>query len=354
MIFDIQDRRQQLTPKVVWLESENFDEAQAMIDQKVDKSSQWKSYLNALAKLGFEKWLRERRPDIKIYRGNKAHEFDNISYLNVDKFSLCLITLDSLIDNFITVPSQLITSAEAAAHFYVLIEVLEEEEQLNIHGFLRYDQLQKYQESTSLNAQTDSCYKLPLSWFDPEINNLLLCTRFLEPNAISLPSAAKTNNTVVLSLNQVTNTVRESLVNLKNWQIGVFEEGWLSLENFVKPSAHNIAWGYARSKALEYQDSRAKKIDFGVSLHDKKCVLVINFKQVKSQEIDVLVKVIPDYSEGTGNPEYLPPGLKLKVTLNPNSPESVSREVTARKVDNAIQLEFSEAPDKEFKVEVSY
>ncbi|NJS16884.1 MAG: hypothetical protein HC787_08590 [Nostocaceae cyanobacterium CSU_2_110] len=32
-------------------------------------------------------------------------------------------------------PNKLITSAEIAAHFYVLLEVLEEEEKLNIYGF---------------------------------------------------------------------------------------------------------------------------------------------------------------------------------------------------------------------------
>ena len=46
--------------------------------------------------------------------------------------------------------------------------------------------------------------------------------------------------------------------------------------------------------------------------------------------------------------------MKLKVTLNRNTSDSESQEVTARKADNVIQLEFSEAPGKQFQVEVSF
>lgn len=41
------------------------------------------------------------------------------------------------------------------------------------------------------------------------------------------------------------------------------------------------------------------------------------------------------------------------VTLNPNTSDSISQEVTTNKADNIIQLEFSEAPGKQFKVEVT-
>lgn len=46
--------------------------------------------------------------------------------------------------------------------------------------------------------------------------------------------------------------------------------------------------------------------------------------------------------------------MNLKITLNPNTPDSISQEVSARQTDNAIQLEFSEVLDKEFQVEISY
>lgn len=54
-----------------------------------------------------------------------------------------------------------------------------------------------------------------------------------------------------------------------------------------------------------------------------------------------------------GELEYLPPGLKLKVTLNPDTPLEDSQEVTAREKDNWIQLEFDELSGRKFKVEVS-
>ncbi len=44
----------------------------------------------------------------------------------------------------------------------------------------------------------------------------------------------------------------------------------------------------------------------------------------------------------------------MKVTLNPDTTAPESQEVIARTDNEIIQLEFSEAPGKQFEVEVSY
>jgi hypothetical protein len=59
------------------------------------------------------------------------------------------------------------------------------------------------------------------------------------------------------------------------------------------------------------------------------------------------VKIEPD------DEKCLPPGLKLKVTLYPHTPESVSKEAIANESDVAIKLEFSELPGTEFFIEAS-
>ena len=66
-------------------------------------------------------------------------------------------------------------------------------------------------------------------------------------------------------------------------------------------------------------------------------------------EKDVLVQVCPEEVQ-----QYLPQSLKLKVTLNPDTENSDTEEVIARRSDNFIQLEFNESPGKQFKVEISY
>ncbi|MDF5715843.1 MAG: DUF1822 family protein [Rhizonema sp. NSF051] len=115
----------------------------------------------------------------------------------------------------------------------------------------------------------------------------------------------------------------------------------------------SYSWGYVRSQPRANYSSGTKKLDFGLLLNGQTIALLINLKQLENNEVDVLVQVTPCYEEHR-NEEYLPFGLKLKVTLNPNTSESESQEVTARKADNVIQLEFSEAPGKQFQVEVSF
>ncbi len=170
---------------------------------------------------------------------------------------------------------------------------------------------------------------------------------------ISLPSVVEINHAEIKNLRSVTSITTKALVNLTNWWREVFEEGWLSTKNSGKTVDSRYSWGYVRSQPLANHSSGAKKLDFGLLLNGQTIALLINLKLLENNEFDVLVQVTPCYEEH-GNEEYLPFGLKLKVTLNPNTSESESQEVTARKTDNVIQLEFSEAPGKQFQVEVSF
>jgi hypothetical protein len=346
-----------MSSKVIWLEPEHFEGAKEISDQDLGETRQWKNYLNALALFGFEQWLRERISDIQINRDNywifqsdSTHVLDVVYNLSLGEFKLCLIPVDNLIDGFVTLPEEVIKSPKFAAHFYVLIEVLEEEEQLNIYGFLRYDKLVKHCQSMNFDAKSDSYYQIPLSWFDTEIDNLLLYSRFLEKSAIPLPSVFEVNNTVIENITQTPRSMAKAIINLSQWWCGVFEEDWQSTENIGNTLSNNYAWGYVRSRnqSNNHPISRTKVFDFGLLLNGQSLALVVNVKQGENNEIDVLAQVIP-CNEG-----YLPLGLKLKVTLNFDTSEPESQEVTARKADNAIQLEFSDAPGKKFKVEVSF
>jgi hypothetical protein len=346
-----------MSSKVIWLEPEHFEGAKEISGQDLGETRQWKSYLNALALFGFEQWLRERVPDIKINRDNfrifqseSIHVTDVGCNLSLGEFKLCLIPVDNLSDGLVILPKEVVKSPQIVAHFYVLIEVLEEEENLNIYGFLRYDQLVKHYQSMNFDAKSDSCYQIPLSWFDTEINNLLLYLRFLEKSAIPLPSVFEVNNTVIENITQTPRSMAKAIINLSQWWCGVFEEGWQSTENIWNTLSNNYAWGYVRSRnqSNSHPISRTKVFDFGLLLNGQSLALVVNLKRGENNEVDVLAQVIPC------NEEYLPLGLKLKVTLNFDTSESESQEVTARKADNAIQLEFSEGPGKKIKIEVIF
>ncbi len=319
--------KEQLAPKVIWLETEDLDEARVISENRYQNKeiSQWQIYLNALAQISFKRYLKERNPNIKIHQDD-CNMSDNTCYLSMGEFRICLIVADNFVEEYAIIPAQLVTLSQKAAHFYVLLEVSEEEQELGIYGFIRYDELVKHSQSLLGNS-----YQLPLSLLDTELNNLLLYTRFLAPSAIKLP--------------QVNNT----LVNLGKWLDNIFEEFWQSTESIWSNFSNNSEWGYVRTQTQrnDFLVSKTKIIEPGVLAPNKSFALTVNLK-IEEGERDVLLQIFP-YQE-----KCLPFGLKLKVTLNPNTPESVSREAIARQADNALQLEFSEAPGKQFQVEISY
>ncbi len=348
--------------KIITLESEDFDKAREISQQFHNERYRWQTYINALALLGFVKWLQEQIPNIKInsekcslFQPESKTVTNNIYNLQIGAFKLCLIVVSEFQSEFLILNSQVINTTNFASHFYVIIEVLEEQSELIIRGFLRYDEIIKYHQKCN-ETMDDNNYNgdlhIPVSYFDPEINNLLLSTRFLQPNAIPLPKfrykiAASTSQSI------------KYLVDIGKWLGGIFDEGWQSLEDFYPPSLYweerkSLSWGPSRGQFINIQDfevTGSKKYDLGLKLKSKRVALVIRMKpdEKNDNEKDIVVQVCPDEVQ-----QYLPQSLKLKVTLNPNTENSDTEEVIARSCDNFIQLEFNESPGKEFKVEIIY
>lgn len=136
----------------------------------------------------------------------------------------------------------------------------------------------------------------------------------------------------------------EKSTDVSKWLLKEFDELWEAVENVLTPRqlalrSGELAWAVRSISKTE----RAKKIDLGLRLNGQKVTLVISIWPEENQELGVLVQVHPI------GEEYLPLGLKLKVTL-----ESASREVEAREADNWIQLEFTELPGKAVTVQVAF
>ncbi len=333
------DFNQQMKPMITWLEAEHYEKARNISQNNDSENNQWKAYLNQLAFLGFEEWLKVQLPDMKVKQTGVN--------LQVGKFKVQLITVDNLADNFVSISQSNINSPQLATHFYVLVEVLEEIEQLRLHGLIRHDELSQLQRYTN-----DGICRIKLSDFDSQINNLLAYTRFLEVEAIPLP---KFSTQAKESLENLTDTVTQSLVNLGQWWSGAFEEGWQSLEEILTPQTP--AWGYAKTitrsgtlgtRSSDYAVRRGKLFDFGLLLNGQHFALTLSMRTEENQEIGVLAQVRPQ------NEYCLPQGLKLKVTLNHNTDKAESEEAIARECDQIIQLAFSEAAGKQFKVEAIY
>lgn len=335
-----------LETTIIFLKPKYFEKAREISQKVTGERNQWKTYLSAIALFAFEEGLQELVPDIKIdinhasiFQPRYQNLTDTVCNIQLSNLKLCLITIDNLTDSWITVPESIINSPELAAHLYVLLEVIEDEKELIVRGFMHRDEILKYQEpvnATGTNPDTNSV-QIPFSRFDSQVNNLLIYSRFLEPDAITLPKESI----------RISSVVTQPLINLEQWWSGIFEEGWKSLEEILTLQIPDPV--YLRSNnSPEYPIQKGKLFDFGSLLDNKRFVLVVRMKPEENGEKSVLVQIRPET-------EYcLPQGLKLKVTLNHNTNEAESEEAIATECDYIIQLGFCEPSGKKFKVEAIY
>ncbi len=230
-----------LAEDTIALESEQLQQAAELSSHIVKSAGQWQTYLNALALYGFEQWLRERDTELGIDRQNCslmqpaiANAIDGaVGNLQVGDFKLCLLATGSSIEDVVVLPRALIDLPEYAAHFYVAIAVQEELEQAKIKGFIAYDSLIAQLQSAKKAPEPDWTYQLPIAWFEPEAERLLLYLRCLETNAIRLPAIPSNRAIAVEEMQSAIVSVLPQLQsgNYYLWQLFNWEQGALLLTN---------------------------------------------------------------------------------------------------------------------------
>ena len=229
------------------LPTEAIDLSPAIFDLAINLSAkitneerQWQTYLNALALGGFEEWLGDRSTDLTVnkeqctlFQPSTTSAIDAVSNLYVGDFKLCLIAIGSLTDEEVTLPRAVVDLPEYIPHFYVLIEVQEEQETAMIQGFISYEQLINKQRRTNLEAEEDWTYQLPLSWFEFDADRLLLNLRCLEATAISLPKSASNPSMQLAGCSEQLEVLLPELHSkeCQLWQVFSWEQGAIVLSN---------------------------------------------------------------------------------------------------------------------------
>ncbi len=177
----------------VQLQPDQIQQAVQLSQRDGHETQQWHTYLNALALFGFQQWLQERAAELtfdpatcSLLQPQRAIGHQAIANLQVGEFKVCLLRMDYP-QEVVTLPGTVIDSPEYRAHFYVVIEILEEQEQVQLRGFLPYHQLPVCDSATNQQVAGPMTYELPLSQFDLDPNHLLLYLRCLEPEAVRLP-----------------------------------------------------------------------------------------------------------------------------------------------------------------------
>ncbi|MGA7935196.1 MAG: DUF1822 family protein [Kovacikia sp.] len=239
--FDVVSDFEPLAADAIALSSEAMDSALALAQRSPQTETQWQIYLTALALNGFEQWLHDRASDLTVERTQctilsppVADATAAACNLQVNGFRLCLIGTERVFDGTIAMPQVALDSPDWAAHFYVPVEVYEEQAHILIHGFLRYDQWQQHQ-AQSPQWAGDGTYHLPIAWFETDVNRLLLHLSCLEPSAIALPVAPAT------PLNRPTTTgpLRQLLVQpaigIGRWLRQQWDDVTQDLSGFLTP-----------------------------------------------------------------------------------------------------------------------
>ncbi|NES17438.1 MAG: DUF1822 family protein [Symploca sp. SIO3E6] len=259
-----------LQGEIIPLESEYYTQAIEISDRVAEPERQWQAYLNILALRSFTEWLAARAGNIRVNQAvcsalhpELAQMPDLVYPLKVGEFQVCLIAKESLIDHLVRIPKEMIELPEFAAHFYVIMEVLEEEEQASIRGFLHYNQLPKVQELTRLAAAPETgIYELPLNLFDTNANNLLLNLSLSEPAALKIRQKAEGRRQKEQEITIQSERLIQQAVNVGIWlreeidelarslgwgMPGIFTpavaSGWRSTENFADAIAILIDQG---------------------------------------------------------------------------------------------------------------
>lgn len=322
-----------LLSETIWLESEHFEQAKQSSNKLTNEAHQWQTYLNILASLAFEQWFSERMPGQPIK--SHANINENLVNIQVGEFKLSLIATEHLLDEVVKLPQNVINQPDLVSHFYVVIEVLEEEEQVIIRGFLRYDNLIKYRSQINLQPLQDGYYHLPFQIFDPELNHLIFYSHFLASTSIPLPLTGSNTNLLLTSLQEAKN-------KLSRWLEGVFDESWQTIDALINPEA-NLAFS---TRNVQEGAKRCKLIDMGMQLGNQKVALLMSIAAAPDDKMGVLIQLHP-----TGGERFLYPDFKLTLLSKAGK---ILQEVQARDQDNYIQLKpFRGELGKRFSVEVS-
>jgi hypothetical protein len=318
----------------IWLEAEDFDRANEIVSNEISEPQQWQAYLNALAVFSLEKWLSQEILDKAI--SQNLSSIENVGLLNIGGFKIGAIATEQVLDEVVNIPQAAIDNPELASHFYVLLEVSEEEEIAIIRGLIRYDQLIDYRNTYNLQLNENNCYQLPLEFLDSEPNHLLFYTRYIEPAAIPLPVTAQTK--VQESLRQY---FQDTTTKISGWLEGVFDETWQTLDFMLNSQSVALS-----TRNIEAGTKRGKFIDLGMQFGNKTVALLISVTEEEEEKLCILAQLHP-----AGGDKFLPPNITL--TLLSKAGKNLQT-VESRNQDNFIQLKpFRGETGKKFSIQVS-
>ncbi|NEP79037.1 MAG: DUF1822 family protein [Okeania sp. SIO3B3] len=134
--------------------------------------------------------------------------------------------------------------------------------------------------------------------------------------------------------------IQSDMVNLLDWLKEKYDVGWQAVQELLSPELRPAF----RNVELKKQE-RAKLIDLGIELDDRRVVLIITVQEKDEKTVQVRSQVYP-----TGEAIVLPPNLKMSILTDT---DKVFKEVTAKSNDEFIQYEFDAQLGDSFGIQVA-
>lgn len=150
-------------------------------------------------------------------------------------------------------------------------------------------------------------------------------------------------------------SLTQPTVNLSQWLVNLFEQGWQELDNLVNPRQPTWEFrGNTRRFATrapvtlpENSVARVKLLDVGVQLGETNVALLVAISPEPDQRFAIVAQVHP-----AGGDAYLPPHLQLALVSDTGE---VLQQSESRSQDRWIQLrKFRVSPDTDFGLQISF
>ncbi|MEC4806194.1 MAG: DUF1822 family protein [Jaaginema sp. PMC 1079.18] len=170
-----------LSPDDIELSATQITTAIAYSQSFEDLTQQWQAYLTTLGQEAVQEWLRDRLTSPRIQLN---HQSAIATQLEITGFKLNIIVLGSVTEANLAIPQAWLHSPSLAAHFYIVVEVLEDIELARIYGFC--DRAAILAQNSPLRLP-NADFMLSLAACDRELDTLLLYLRCLDPATMPLP-----------------------------------------------------------------------------------------------------------------------------------------------------------------------
>ncbi|MGD1864174.1 MAG: DUF1822 family protein [Phormidesmis sp.] len=343
-----------LSPTVIDLEEQQYEQAKALSESlpkalSEDKGdaevNQWKNYLNLLGQQAFQSWFSEQRVDTQPPSESLTFSDHEIRLAHLGEFRLFLFVVEQCLSEEVSIPTNVIDDPDKAAHFYILLEVAEEQSEVWLRGLIRHDQLYQMQQTQSIQSQADAneddTITLPLSAFEPEPSRLLHYCRYLTPDAIPLPQIVSNPTSPAALLSTTVATVR---TRLSEWLGTSTAQGWQSGWQSWDLLQPQLAYA---TRGLSDGLKRGKLVNLELGVGTITVALVLTLLPEADEKISILVQLLPAGSERT-----LPPQIMLSLVSKKGKSLQT---VTSRNQDNYIQLKsFKGTVGQRFSLQIQY